>query len=273
MSETFANGRTSRTVLSVWHFLVLSFVLCIPLWVVGENKLPLPVNLPTSALTAFVPMIAAAVLSYKDGGIRAIKELFGRTLDFHKIRGLWWLLILLPPLIYILAYLVMQGVGRPLPEQIEFPLAAIPAFFVMYFVSAMGEEVGWTAYATDPLLARWDALRASVLLGIGWTIWHSIAFLQTGHPIDWVVWQCFKTIALRMLIVWVYNGTSGSVFAAILFHMMDNISWSLFPNYGSHYDPSITNGMTWLVVCAVIAAGGFQALMLRSITKNRDFLQ
>jgi hypothetical protein len=29
------------------------------------------------------------------------------------------------------------------------------------------------------------------------------------------------------------------VFAASLFHAMCNLSWMLFPSYGSHYDPRI----------------------------------
>lgn len=256
MSLITTDRQKTASLRSVVIFFALVFVLCIPLWLAGDNKLPLPVNLPVSALTAFVPMIAAAILVYRQEGINGCRALFGRILDFRKIRGLWWLpVLLLPPLIYILTYLVMQVMGMPLPEEVEVPLATIPAFFALYFMSGVGEELGWTGYATDPLQARWGALRSSILLGLGWAIWHSIAFLQTGNPPDWVLWQCLMTIAIRMLIVWVYNGTSGSVFAAILYHTAGNISWSLFPNYGSHYDPFVANLVIWLVVGAVVVIG------------------
>lgn len=257
MSQILTDGGQSRSDQTVWRFFALVVVLSIPLWLVGEGKLPLPVNLPASALTAFVPMIAAALLCYQQRGINGVRSLFGRILDFRKIHGLWWLLLLLPPLIYTLAYLVMLVVGRPLPEGVELPLGAIPSFFVLYFVGGIGEELGWTGYATDPLQARWGALRGSLFLGIVWMLWHSIAFGQTGNPVDWVLWQSLKTIALRMLIVWVYNGTGGSVFAAILYHTMENVSWSMFPNFGSHYDPFVANAVTWLVVGIVIVGGGF----------------
>ncbi len=38
---------------------------------------------------------------------------------------------------------------------------AIPVLFVVFFVGAVCEEVGWTGYAIDPLQARWGALPAA----------------------------------------------------------------------------------------------------------------
>ena len=39
---------------------------------------------------------------------------------------------------------------------------------------------------------------------------------------------------------WLYNNTGKSVFGAVLYHNISNVSWRLFPNYGSHWDPRIT---------------------------------
>ncbi len=54
-----------------------------------------------------------------------------------------------------------------------------------------------------------------------------------------------------MLYVWLYNNTGKSVFAAALFHDTLNVSWQLFPNSGSHYDPRIA-GLIIAVVTAVV---------------------
>jgi uncharacterized protein len=43
------------------------------------------------------------------------------------------------------------------------------------------------------------------------------------------------------VIVWLYNNTGRSVFAASLYHGTLNLCWQLFPNRGSHYDPRITS--------------------------------
>lgn len=39
---------------------------------------------------------------------------------------------------------------------------------------------------------------------------------------------------------------------ARLFHAMTNVSWQLFPNNGSHYDPRIT-GLIVTAVAALVA--------------------
>jgi CAAX protease family protein len=67
---------------------------------------------------------------------------------------------------------------------------------------------------------------------------------------------------LRVLIVWLYNNTGKSVLAAILVHDTDNVSASLFPNDGSHYDPAFTGVIT--ATTAVIVA-----LLWRSRTLAR----
>ena len=54
----------------------------------------------------------------------------------------------------------------------------------------------------------------------------------------------------RVLTVWLYNNTGRSVFAAALFHAMQNVSWQLFPNRGSHYDPRFTGPV---LACAAVA--------------------
>jgi hypothetical protein len=64
------------------------------------------------------------------------------------------------------------------------------------------------------------------------------------------------TVATRVLHTWLYNNTGRSVFGAALFHAMTNVSWQLFPNQGSHYDPRI-NGIILAIaaICVTIAWG------------------
>ena len=86
---------------------------------------------------------------------------------------------------------------------------------------------------------RWGALQAALMLGAIWAAWHVIALLQAGRAPTWIAWWTLGTLALRVLTVWIYNNTGRSVFAAALFHAMCNVSWQLFPNAGSAYDPRI----------------------------------
>ena len=211
-------------------------------------------------------MIAASILSYRRDGSQAIKELFQMLWDYKKTENkVWYIPVLLLALsIYVFSFIVMRLTERPLPAQIVIPWLWLPIFFVIYWITGAGEELGWSAYATPPMQKRWGALRASLLLGILWAIWHSIAFVQTGLAVEWVLWQSIKTVAMRMIIVWIYNKTGKSVFAANLYHTTDNVSWSLFPNFGTYYDPLVTGLINCIVIVVVLFAGG-----LNSFTRSR----
>jgi len=54
------------------------------------------------------------------------------------------------------------------------------------------------------------------------------------------------------LSVWIYNNTGKSVFAVTLFHTTSNMGWSLFTNYGTHYNPLVTSLITLLAVGIVL---------------------
>jgi uncharacterized protein len=199
-------------------------------------------------------MTAAAMVAYRYGGGAGARRLFQRALDFRRIKDRGWYLpaLLLMPAIYAVSHVVMRLAGRPLPEQMDLSLPAALAFLAIFFIGDIGEELGWTAFATDPLQRRWGALRAAIVLGLIWDAWHIVPWIQTGNSALWIAWQALYSIALRLLIVWVYNGSGRSAFAAILVHVASNVSWSLFPNYGTHYDPAVTALVAWVAVALVL---------------------
>lgn len=74
-------------------------------------------------------------------------------------------------------------------------------------------------------------------MGLVWQIWHIIPDLQLHHTSTWMFWHTLQGVALRILMVWIYNNTGRSVFSSVLLHALDNLCWSLFPNFGSGFDP------------------------------------
>lgn len=254
-------SQTSQQRFPLDYFLLV-FILTIPFYVIGGSKLPLPINLPVSALGSLNPMIAAAILSYRRGRWRGVQELFKRVVDYRKIKNKAWYIptLLLMPSFMLLSYAFMRMTGMPLPDPIEIPLLVAPLYFLFFLIGAVGEELGWTGYAIDPLQNRRGALNASLILGVIWAIWHSIPFIQTGNPANWIFWQSVTTVGLRILMVWIYNNTAGSVFTAILFHDMINLSEFLFPNNGSHYDPFAASIFIWLAAAIVIFIWGPRTL-------------
>lgn len=223
-------------------FFLLAAALTLPFWLLGwTNDLEVLPGLPLSGLMAFCPAIAAAILIHRQAGGAGVRALLRRSFDKDRFPSpIWWgVALLFMPAVMLLVYGLLRVAGVALPPT-EPPLWAPFAMFVAFFVAGLGEELGWTAYATDPMQRRMGALWAAVLLGVVWAAWHIVPFLQADRTPEWIAWQCLKTVAVRVVMVWLYFNAGRSVFAVALFHAMDNVSAFLFPVYGSHYDPRLT---------------------------------
>jgi membrane protease YdiL (CAAX protease family) len=127
------------------------------------------------------------------------------------------------PGVYAATYVVMLAMGLPRPVA-QLPLLATFAWLLAYFVAGQGEELGWSGYALDPLLARGNALGASLLLGAVWAAFHVVPHLQGNRAPAWIAWWSLATVALRVLYTWLYANTGGSVFATVLFHATGNLA-------------------------------------------------
>jgi uncharacterized protein len=208
-----------------------------------------------SALQAAVPAIAALALVRRDSGTTGAFQLLARSADVTGTTAKAWyvLALALMPAITVVAYVVMRVSGLPLPAP-EFPWSAIPGMFIAFLVFGLSEELGWSGYATGPLLARWGMVRTGVLLGLAWGAWHIVPLIQAHRAPDWIAGWYLGTVASRVIIVWLYERTGRSVFAAALYHTMSNICWQLFPNRGSHYDPRVSGVVTAVVAAIIVLA-------------------
>jgi membrane protease YdiL (CAAX protease family) len=240
---------------SVWIFFLLVFLLATPFYLLaalfGNAWARLvPINLPLSAWMFVTPLVAAASLTYREEGPAGVRKLLRRAFDYRRIKNKRWYVVILGlwPAVMLLDYGLMKLKREPLPD-FELPLWIVPLFLVVFFVAGIGEELGWTGYATDRLQDHSPALQAGVTIGAVWALLHVPADVQAHHTFPWILWQRLGTVILRILTVWLYNNTGESAFATVLFHAMVNVSVFMFPNYGSHYDPFLT-----LLISVVIAA-------------------
>ncbi len=212
-----------------------------------------PIKLPISALMTFCPLIAASILVYKKQKMAGVNELLKRSLDYKKIIDKKWFIpiVFLLPLITMLSFWYLKFTGG-LSFEPPLPLLTICVFFIVYFIGAIGEEVGWSGYVIEPLQNKYGALKASIIIGIIWAIWHIIPWSQTHQTATWIVWQCVATILLRIIMVWIFNNSGQSVFTMVLFHTMINISPYLIPNYSSHYDPFTFSILLLIAVVLIV---------------------
>lgn len=222
-------------------FFVLVFVLATPFWVlsaivgnIGSLKVPV-----TDLALAFVPLTAAAILVYREEGFAGVKRLLKRIFDYKKIKQkIWYLpLIFLVPLIYLLLITVMRLTGNHAVADNH--ILMLPLLLVIFFALAAGEETGWMGYAMDPMQDRWEAFVASIILAIPWWLGHFPSIIHIGGTRADLAWWLLGAMAIRILIVWLYNNTGKSLFAATLFHTLINVGRSVsYPTVGSHYDPT-----------------------------------
>ncbi|MEJ2216191.1 MAG: CPBP family intramembrane metalloprotease [Gemmatimonadota bacterium] len=243
-------------------YLALVFVLSLPLWVLGgvypRELLP---GVPLSALMVLCPAAAALILAWRERGRAGVVGLARRVLDFSRVRRARWYAptLLMMPLIAVAAYGVMRVLGREVP-QLQVPWAAVPGMSLMILVAAVAEELGWSGYATPRMQERMTVLQTGLVLGLATALWHLVPLLEVGRTPEWAAWQAGNLVAARVLLVWLYNATGGSVAATALCHATVNLSWQLFPNQGSHYDPRIVGLITALVAVVAFAIWGPETL-------------
>jgi uncharacterized protein len=216
----------------------------------------LPFGLPATAVMVVLPAAVATILTRRNRGGDAAWALWRRVGDVERIQSTRWLAIslLCMPAVSLLGYAIMWVLRMPLPTVISVPLVRLPMIFAVFFVGAVLEEIGWTGYATEPLQQQSGILGAGITIGAVWALWHLVPWwLGQAHPLTWVCGQTLATIAMRIVMGWIYAFGGRSLLLAVLFHTMINTSYSLFPNGGSHYNP-------WAVAGPLIIIAGLIAL-------------
>ena len=247
-------------------FFALVFVFSIPFWLLGGiTDLQLMPGLSVSALAGFAPVIAALVLVHRDKKSAGMLAPLKRSFDFKRIKSKRWFVpvLLLMPAVSLAVYGLMRWMEIPLPAA-QFHLFSALLMFIAFFVGGLGEELGWTGYALDPMQARWGALGASLLLGLVGILWHLTPLLLIGRSPTWIAWWCMYALTVRIFIVWLYNNTGKSVFAAALFHATVNLAYMLYPVYGSHFDMRLASLVMAGAALLVIVVWGPKTLAGRA---------
>lgn len=235
-------------------FFLLVFVLFIPFLVLGAmTRLMLLPGLPIAALGFICPVIAAIILEYRENKGAGVRALLKRSFDFRRIKVKTWYipLLLLYPIALVLSFFVIRLSGTHLPAPF-ITLQSTLILFVVFFIAALGEELGWSGYTIDPMQERWGALKASILLGLVWAAWHYVPLVQANRSVMWITWWTLYTVASRVIMVWLFNNMGKSVFAMVVFHMILNVGWQLFPVNGSFFDPRITGLILAVVVIVIV---------------------
>jgi membrane protease YdiL (CAAX protease family) len=128
-------------------------------------------------------------------------------------------------------------------------LVVLPLFLVILTLTdGLGEELAWRGFALPRLLTRYNALAASLILGVIWALWHLPLLWTEGGPMYQLpVWLLLLDVTAKaVLFTWVFLHTRGSVLIAMLFHGATNL---------------------FLVSPEVVGTGDFQVAVLAMVGK------
>jgi uncharacterized protein len=227
-------------------FFVLAFVLTWAVWVPRAAGIPVGV---VGQLWTWVPAAAALLAAALTGGRAAVVEL-GERLVRWRVGWQWYAVVILGPAVLsgsvALLYALLGGswvAAAPPVLGGETSLVFVPLFLLVLFLTdGLGEELAWRGFALPRLLVGFNALVASLILGILWALWHlPLVWTESAPLYQQPVWVLLLDVTAKsVLFTWVFLHTRGSVLLAALLHAATNL----------------------FVVSPVVAEGGSMELLL-----------
>jgi uncharacterized protein len=214
----------------------------------------------------WAPAVAAILAAALTGGRAAVRDL-GERLVRWRVGWQWYVLVILGPAAFSLAiagvYALLEGswsaaVPKALSEE---PLVLLPVFFLLLALTdGLGEEPAWRGFALPRLLTRYNALVASLIVGVFWALWHlPLLWMEGATRFQEPVWPILvDNTAKSVLFTWVFLNTRGSLLLAILLHAATNL-FRVSPGPTSPGDftlPLLAAGGKWLLVVIMLVAAG-----------------
>jgi CubicO group peptidase (beta-lactamase class C family)/membrane protease YdiL (CAAX protease family) len=208
-------------------FFVLTFAIAWIVWLplVIAGGTPTGFLVVPQLLGSLVPSAVAIVLIAMLHGKAGVGKLLRRLLIWRVGVG-WWVAVVLLSALPVCALALNVLLGGDAPDVADtIPAIAFLFLFSIFPGSAGGEELGWRGFALPQLQAVRSALGASIVLGVVWGVWHLPLYLLGTElrPLSlfpvWIV----LTVALSVILTWIYNGTGGSLLMIVLLHAGINL--------------------------------------------------
>ncbi|MFB0536217.1 MAG: CPBP family intramembrane glutamic endopeptidase [Anaerolineae bacterium] len=247
MKRTF-NSHERKEANGLWAFFILTYALMLLTWGImavfqmraaaatDTGAPPSAFGMVLFLLGGFSPTIAGAIMAWRVQGRDGLRDLWKRSVQF-RLGGVWYLAILgLPLLVRGLQAVAfaLRGGGFVEPPFVAQPVSLIGFTIMMFLFGPVSEEFGWRGFALDRLLARQNALRAGLILGVLWACWHLLLFFipgtaqqQMGNPVPMFTGFAVEVVAMSVLFTWLYVNTARSIWGVILFHMALNYTNNL----------------------------------------------
>lgn len=209
-----------------------AWMIWLPLLIAEDAGFTLPVpSIVLITLGSFAPSGTALFLTWRFSGKAGLLQLLQKALRW-RVSPLWYVFAIAGPALMML--LAMGGyilLGGTAPDYVPFGarwlIVAVNFILVLLIGGPLGEEFGWRGLALPALETKFGMLRGSLLLGVIWTVWHLPLFFITASAQNGMSFWLFAllTLALCILMTWLYHGSGDSLLLVLLFHAAVN-TWS-----------------------------------------------
>ncbi len=235
----------ARGLASPWPFFAFVFVWTWLFWILAAATRTNVQSWSGAALLVAGlcgPAIGGIGFTYLTRDAAGIRDYWRRLIDLSRIGVHWYLVIaLLPVAVMALAILLDRIAGNATAPALAgkrlaglAPVSIVPFVLRVLLYGPIPEEMGWRGYILDRLLERWNAARASLVLGAIWGIWHLPLFFFPGmyHQAQgafslWFWLFLVQAIAVTIVFTFLFSNTRRSTLAAILFHFSLNVAYEL----------------------------------------------
>ena len=226
------------------------------------------------------PPVAGIVLIGLVYGRAGFRDLLARITRW-RVGARWYAVALLPAPLSMTAALLALSLFSP--EFLPGILTTSDKVSLVLFGIAVGlagggflEELGWTGFAVPTLRLRYGVLGTGLTVGVLWGAWHILtnAFWASGSSLGagdlplavFLILRSFdllvgQLLAYRVLMVWVYERTGGSLLLAMLMHASLTASTLILGPLAISGGALLTyvlvsSAAMWMVVGAVAFAQG-----------------
>jgi len=269
----------------VLTYFVLTFVISwggILLVIGGPGAIPSPSEqamslLPVAILVMLVgPSVAGLLMTGLGQGRAGFRELLTRLLKW-RVDARWYAVALLATPLLITATLFALSLLSPkyLPGILTTDAKAslLLTGIAAGLAAGIFEELGWTGFAIPELRQRYGILVTGLIVGVLWAVWHFLVYF-------WGSGDAFGAFSLalflpefvflvavppvyRILMVWVYDRTGGSLLVAMLMHasLTASTTFILVPLATGMARVTyylVLGAVLWVVVAVVALAKGGQ---------------
>ena len=206
------------------------------------------------------PTIAGLVVAWAAGGTTGLRQLWDQALTWRAPLR-WYLVVFVGFPGFVFGIWVFTAFVTDATFTPEFlGVGTIVSTFVVVLFGVLGEELfGWRGFALPRLLDRWGDLTASVLLGVGWWVWHLTPIMLLNVSASALVFLgifFLANLGFAIVMTWVYRNTGSALLAGVGMHTATYFPKFYVTSVGNTPIPALNYYLLPILALIVVAIYG-----------------